>query len=114
MDDPVMFVANTNTDRPSTYDPLMLFAALTQHTRHIGLFCTAVTTYDEPFLLARRGWHYLPTLAGRQTSAPRAFALFNTSSSNAERSTWKAMTRERYFPPSSLQSPRVCVRELAK
>lgn len=54
MDDPVMFVANTNTDRPSTYDPLMLFAALTQHTEHIGLFCTAVTTYDEPFLLARR------------------------------------------------------------
>jgi alkanesulfonate monooxygenase SsuD/methylene tetrahydromethanopterin reductase-like flavin-dependent oxidoreductase (luciferase family) len=54
MDDPVMFVANTNTDRPAAFDPLMLFAALSQHTNHIGLFATAVTTYDEPDLLARR------------------------------------------------------------
>ncbi|MBE9605658.1 LLM class flavin-dependent oxidoreductase [Acetobacteraceae bacterium H6797] len=54
MDDEVMFVANTNTDRPSTYDPLMIFAAISQHTKHIGLFATAVTTYDEPYLLARR------------------------------------------------------------
>ncbi len=54
MDDPLMFVANTSTDRPATYDPLMIFAAITQHTRDIGLFATAVTTYDEPYLLARR------------------------------------------------------------
>jgi FMN-dependent oxidoreductase (nitrilotriacetate monooxygenase family) len=54
MDDPVMFVANTNTDRPSAFDPLMIFAAISQHTQHIGLFATAVTTYDEPYLLARR------------------------------------------------------------
>ncbi len=54
MDDPVMFVANTNTDRPAAFDPLMLFAALSQHTRDIGLFATSVTTYDEPYLLARR------------------------------------------------------------
>ena len=54
MDDPIMFVANTNTDRPSTYDPLMILAVLAQHTTHIGLFCTAVTTFDQPYLLARR------------------------------------------------------------
>ncbi len=54
MDDPLMFVANTSTDRPASYDPLMLFAALSQHTKDIGLLATAVTTYDEPYLLARR------------------------------------------------------------
>ena len=54
MDDRLMFVANTNTDRPAAYDPLMVFAAISQHTRDIGLFATAVTTYDEPYLLARR------------------------------------------------------------
>jgi FMN-dependent oxidoreductase (nitrilotriacetate monooxygenase family) len=54
MDDPIMFVANTSSDRPSTYDPLMLLAVLAQHTKNVGLFATAVTTYDEPYHLARR------------------------------------------------------------
>lgn len=54
MDEPLMFLANPSVNRPTTYDPLMLMSVLAQYTKHIGLFCTAVTTYDEPYLLARR------------------------------------------------------------
>jgi FMN-dependent oxidoreductase (nitrilotriacetate monooxygenase family) len=54
MDEPLMFLANPEINRPATFDPLMLMAVVAQHTKNIGLFCTAVTTYDEPYLLARR------------------------------------------------------------
>lgn len=35
-------------------EPFTLMCALAQHTRHIGLVCTATTTYDQPYALARR------------------------------------------------------------
>ena len=35
-------------------EPFTLMCALSQHTRHIGLVCTATTTYDFPYSLARR------------------------------------------------------------
>ena len=35
-------------------EPFTLMCALAQHTRHIGLVCTSTTTYDQPYLLARR------------------------------------------------------------
>jgi FMN-dependent oxidoreductase (nitrilotriacetate monooxygenase family) len=35
-------------------EPFTLMAALSQHTTHLGLVCTATTTYDQPYLLARR------------------------------------------------------------
>lgn len=35
-------------------DPMSLLTALAPVTRHIGLVCTATTTYDEPFHIARR------------------------------------------------------------
>jgi alkanesulfonate monooxygenase len=35
-------------------EPVTLMSALSVVTKHIGLACTASTTYDEPFLLARR------------------------------------------------------------
>jgi alkanesulfonate monooxygenase len=54
MDKPTLFAANSPTDRPAVFEPLTLLAALSQHTQHIGLFATATTTYDEPYLLARR------------------------------------------------------------
>lgn len=54
MDEPLMFLANPEVNRPTTYDPLLLMTVVAQHTKNIGLFCTAVTTYDEPYLLARR------------------------------------------------------------
>ena len=35
-------------------EPFTLMCALAQHTKHIGLVCTSTTTYDQPYLLARR------------------------------------------------------------
>ena len=35
-------------------DPMSLLTALAPLTKHIGLVCTATTTYDEPYLIARR------------------------------------------------------------
>jgi len=35
-------------------DPLSLMNALAAVTKNIGLVCTATTTYDEPFHIARR------------------------------------------------------------
>ncbi|ONG53791.1 hypothetical protein BKE38_11545 [Pseudoroseomonas deserti] len=54
MDDPILFSATSRSDRPAAFEPLTLLAALSQHTTKIGLFATATTTYDEPYLLARR------------------------------------------------------------
>jgi N-acetyl-S-(2-succino)cysteine monooxygenase len=54
MDNPILFSATSRSDRPAAFEPLTLLAALSQHTRYIGLFATATTTYDEPYLLARR------------------------------------------------------------
>ncbi len=35
-------------------EPFTLMATLAQHTTHLGLVCTATSTYDRPYLLARR------------------------------------------------------------
>ena len=35
-------------------EPFTLMCTLAQHTRHLGLVCTATATYDQPYLLARR------------------------------------------------------------
>ena len=35
-------------------EPFTLMGALAQHTKHLGVVCTATTTYDQPFSLARR------------------------------------------------------------
>jgi FMN-dependent oxidoreductase (nitrilotriacetate monooxygenase family) len=35
-------------------EPFTLMCTLAQHTKHIGLVCTATTTYDFPYSLARR------------------------------------------------------------
>ena len=35
-------------------EPFTLMATLAQHTKHIGLVCTATSTYDQPYFLARR------------------------------------------------------------
>jgi N-acetyl-S-(2-succino)cysteine monooxygenase len=36
------------------FEPFSLMCALAMETKHIGLVCTATTTYDEPFHIARR------------------------------------------------------------
>ncbi len=38
----------------SWIEPMSVMATIAQHTEHIGLVCTATTTYDQPYLLARR------------------------------------------------------------
>ncbi len=35
-------------------EPFSLMVALSQHTKHLGLVCTATTSFDQPYLLARR------------------------------------------------------------
>jgi FMN-dependent oxidoreductase (nitrilotriacetate monooxygenase family) len=35
-------------------EPYSLLTALAAHTRHIGLVCTATTTYEEPYAIARK------------------------------------------------------------
>ncbi|MGE0745588.1 MAG: LLM class flavin-dependent oxidoreductase [Rhodospirillales bacterium] len=35
-------------------EPFTLMCALSQHTKHLGLVCTSTSTYDQPYLLARR------------------------------------------------------------
>ncbi len=54
MDKPALFAANSPSDRPSVFEPLTLYAALSQHTKHIGFVATATTTYEEPFTIARK------------------------------------------------------------
>ena len=54
MDNPELFQALTPTDRPANFEPLTLYAALSQHTKNIGFVSTATTTYEEPYLLARK------------------------------------------------------------
>src|SRR3546814_12016021 len=72
MDYPEMFKAIIPPTRPAVFEPVTLLTALAQHTRHIGLISTANTTYEEPFLLARKfapldhlsngrtGWNLVP------------------------------------------------------
>ncbi len=60
-------------------EPLTVMATVAQHTQHLGLVCTSSTTYDQPYLLARRfagldlashgraGWNLITS--GNETSA---------------------------------------------
>ena len=42
------------TSDANRIDPFTMLTALAMVTKHIGLVCTATTTYDEPFFVARR------------------------------------------------------------
>ena len=44
----------THDSHGTWIEPFTLMCALAQHTTHLGLVCTATTTYDQPYLLARR------------------------------------------------------------
>lgn len=54
MDNPDLFEALGPLDRPANFEPLTLFAALSQHTKDIGFVSTATTTFESPYLLARK------------------------------------------------------------
>lgn len=54
MDWPDLFEANCLTSKPAVFEPVTVLSALAMHTQMIGLLATATTTYEEPFLLARK------------------------------------------------------------
>src|ERR1700738_207538 len=54
MDNLVKFEAGGPAARPTSYEPFTPLSAISQHTSHIGLAGTASTTFEEPYLLARR------------------------------------------------------------
>ena len=54
MDKPALFAANSPSDRPAVFEPVTMLAAVSMFTKHIGLLATATTTYEEPYLLARK------------------------------------------------------------
>jgi alkanesulfonate monooxygenase len=54
VDNPAMLESPAPTDRPTGFEPLTFMAALAQRTEHIGLLCTVSTTYEEPYMVARR------------------------------------------------------------
>ncbi len=54
MDKPALFAANFPSARPGVFDPVVLMTALAGHTQRIGMVCTATTTFDEPWFVARR------------------------------------------------------------
>jgi FMN-dependent oxidoreductase (nitrilotriacetate monooxygenase family) len=54
MDKPILFEATGPADRPTSFEPFTYLSAISQHTSHIGLVGTACTTFEEPYLLARR------------------------------------------------------------
>lgn len=49
-----LFEALTPSDRPVWFEPLTLLSAIAMHTKNIGLVATATTTYESPYLLARK------------------------------------------------------------
>jgi alkanesulfonate monooxygenase SsuD/methylene tetrahydromethanopterin reductase-like flavin-dependent oxidoreductase (luciferase family) len=54
MDKPTLFAATSPSDRPAVFEPVTLFAALAQHTKRIGFVATATTSFEEPYLIARK------------------------------------------------------------
>ncbi|MCU1478036.1 MAG: xenobiotic compound DszA family monooxygenase, partial [Subtercola sp.] len=54
METPELFESPGPSDRPASFEPTTVMAAISQHTSRIGMFATSTTTYDEPYLVARR------------------------------------------------------------
>ena len=54
MDKPTLFAANSPSDRPAVFEPVTMLSAVAMFTKSIGLLATATTTYEEPYLMARK------------------------------------------------------------
>ncbi len=54
MDRPALFAANHPSARPSFFEPTTLLSAVSMVTKHVGVVATATSTYDEPWMVARR------------------------------------------------------------
>ncbi|MDR2260207.1 MAG: NtaA/DmoA family FMN-dependent monooxygenase [Azoarcus sp.] len=44
----------SSSDKAAVFEPVTLFSALSQVTKNLGFIATASTTYEDPFLLARK------------------------------------------------------------
>lgn len=51
---PALFSANSPSARPAGFEPTTLLSAVAMKTEGIGLVATSTTTYDEPYMVARR------------------------------------------------------------
>ena len=49
-----LFAATSPSDRPAVFEPVTMLSAIAMLTKHVGLVATATTTYEEPYLLARK------------------------------------------------------------
>lgn len=88
---PDLFAMITPSDRPANFEPVTLLTALGARTENIGLVATASTTFEEPYLLARK-FASLDILSGGRagwnivtTSTPEDSVNFN-SAVNIEKS----------------------------
>jgi alkanesulfonate monooxygenase len=54
MDRPALFAANFPSARPAMFEPTTLLSAAAMVTTRIGLVATATSTFDEPWMVARR------------------------------------------------------------
>jgi FMN-dependent oxidoreductase (nitrilotriacetate monooxygenase family) len=54
MDRPELFAANFPSARPAMFEPTTLLSAIAMATTRIGLVATATSTFDEPWMVARR------------------------------------------------------------
>ena len=54
MERPALFAANFPSARPAMFEPTTLLSAIAMATDRIGLVATATSTFDEPWMVARR------------------------------------------------------------
>ena len=54
MDRPTLFAANFPSARPAMFEPTTLLSAIAMVTRRVGLVATATSTFEEPWMVARR------------------------------------------------------------
>ena len=54
MDRPALFAANHPSARPAFFEPTTLLSAVAMVAKRIGVVATATSTYDEPWMVARR------------------------------------------------------------
>ena len=54
MDRPALFAANHPSARPAFFEPTTLLSAVSMVAKRIGVVATATSTYDAPWMVARR------------------------------------------------------------
>ena len=63
LDKPALFEHHFGASMAMAFEPTTLMAAISQHTSNLGLIATATTTYEEPYLVARK-FASLDTISG--------------------------------------------------